>query len=118
MIEDCFLQFTKMYQKIEDFVYFPDAYYQQYENAKREKIFVDRNGEDLTGGKKYSNESEEYYYKALTRYLDAELYRPLPMRITESNQSESDVGIDAYTDLYLFYLMDREIKEGMRKLSN
>lgn len=118
MIEDCFLQFTKMYQKIEDFVYFPDAYYQQYENAKREKIFVDRNGEDLTGGKKYSNESEEYYYKALTRYLDAELYRPLAMRITESNQSESDVGIDAYTDLYLFYLMDREIKEGMRKLSN
>ena len=112
MVEDCFLQFTRMYLDITECDAFPENYYEQYKNGKREKIFQvcfdDESGnefkEDIAKEKRYVHESEDYYYKALLRYTDAELYQPIAMK------KDGDVEIDAYTDLYLFYLMDREIK--------
>ena len=114
MVEDCFLQFTRMYLDITECDVFPENYYEQYKNGEREKIFQvcfdDENGnefkDDIAKEKRYVHESEDYYYKALLRYTDAELYQPIAMK------KEGDVEIDAYTDLYLFYLMDREIKTG------
>ena len=112
MVEDCFLQFTRMYLDITKCNAFPENYYEQYNNGEREKIFQvcfdDENGkefkDDIAKEKRYVHESEDYYYKALLRYTDAELYQPIAMK------KAGDVEIDAYTDLYLFYLMDREIK--------
>ena len=121
MIEDCFLQFTRMYLDIREFEFFPDEYYKQYENGEREKIFrsqyTDDTGkvieEDIARDGRYFHESEEYYYKALSRYMDAELYHPINMGREadgrEINVIEQKI-VDAYTDLYLFYLFDREIK--------
>lgn len=115
MVEDCFLQFTRMYLDITECDAFPENYYEQYKNGEREKIFQvcfdDENGnefkDDIAKEKRYVHESEDYYYKALLRYTDAELYQPIAMK------KEGDVEIDAYTDLYLFYLMDRRIKENL-----
>ena len=123
MIEDCFLQFTRMYLDVKKCRAFPKEYYEQYTNGNREKIFAmdytDANGAkieiDVGKSKKYFNESEEYYYKALERYMDAELYKPLAM-IRKERDTEIDVVgekmVDAYTDLYLFYLMDQEIRNS------
>ena len=120
MIEDCFLQFTRMYLDISDCAFFPDEYYEQYENGEREKIFqctyINTMGKkitrDIARDKRYFNESKEYYYKALVRYLDAELYRPINM-MRKDGDHEIDVVkekiVDAYTDLYLFYLFDQEM---------
>ena len=123
MIEDCFLQFTRMYLDISKCDFFPDEYYKQYENGEREKIFncnyIDDTGKelvsDIAADKRYFGESEKYYYNALARYLDAELYRPISM-VGKDEDMETDIvkgrTIDAYTDLYLFYLMDQEMKKN------
>lgn len=116
MIEDCFLQFTRMYLDVSDCKYYPKEYYEQYQNGEREEIFSDilkGSGEhDTTASRKYFRESEEYYYKALVRYLDPELFYPISM-IRKENESEINVitekRIDAFTDLYLFFLMNREM---------
>lgn len=125
LIEDCFLQFTRMYLDITQCDVFPKDYYKQYENGKREEIFnikyIDESGkeveEDIAADKRYFEESEEYYYKALVRYLDPSLYYPITM-LRKEGDKEIDVVkeklIDAYTDLYLFYLMDQEIKVGRK----
>ena len=122
MIEDCFLQFTRMYLDISECTFFPDEYYEQYENGEREKIFqytyINSKGKkitrDIARNGRYFNESKEYYYKALVRYLDAELYRPISM-MRKDGDREIDVVkekiVDAYTDLYLFYLLDQEMKK-------
>lgn len=123
MVEDCFLQFTRMYLDITECDFFPKNYYEQYKNGEREKIFQvrfdDENGnefkDDIAKEKRYFHESEDYYYKALLRYTDAELYQPIAMERKEDEQVIDIVGekrIDAYTDLYLFYLMDKEMKEN------
>ena len=64
----------------------------------------------------YFNESEDYYYKALVSYLDAETYRPIAM--CNKNESVSNIAdiidkkvVDAYSDMYLFYLIDQELKD-------
>lgn len=123
MVEDCFLQFTRMYLDITECDFFPENYYEQYKNGEREKIFQvcfdDENGnefkDDIAKEKRYVHESQDYYYKALLRYTDAELYQPIAMK-REEGDMEVDVveekRIDAYTDLYLFYLMNREIKDN------
>lgn len=125
MIEDCFLQFTRMYLDIRECNFFPDEYYKQYKNGEREKIFhnsyindVDEKiTEDIAGDGRYFNESEEYYYRALARYLDAKLYYPINMT-RKDGDIEIDVVekkiVDAYTDLYLFYLLDQELKGGLK----
>lgn len=100
MITDCFLQFTRMYPDVCEFDFFPEEYYEQYENGEREAIFEEQIG-------RIYHESEEYYYKALVKYLDAELYVPIMKR---SNKEQNNT-IDAYTDLFIFYLMDREMKK-------
>lgn len=101
MITDCFLQFTRMYFDVSKCNFFPQEYYEQYKNSKREKIFGNREGV-------ICNESKDYYYTALIRYLDAEGYVPILKR----KGGEKATEIDAYTDLYLFYLMDQEIKKN------
>jgi len=122
MVEDCFLQFTRMYLDITECDFFAENYYEQYKNGEREQIFQvrfdDENEnefkDDIAKEKRYFHESEDYYYKALLRYTDAELYRPIAM---ERKEEEIDIvgekRIDAYTDLYLFYLMDRKMKENL-----
>lgn len=114
MIEDCFLQFTRMYLDIKDCNDFPSEYYEQYANGKREEIF--QRNYNIAGSQKYFNESEEYYYKALVNYLDAETYRPIAM--CNKNESVSNITdiidkkvVDAYSDMYLFYLIDQELKD-------
>lgn len=114
MIEDCFLQFTRMYLDIKDCNDFPSEYYEQYTNGKREEIF--QTNYNIAGSQKYFNESEEYYYKALVIYLDAETYRPIAM--CNRNESVPNIAdiidkkiVDAYSDMYLFYLIDQELKD-------
>lgn len=123
MIEDCFLQFTRMYLDIRECDFYPDEYYKQYKNGERENIFYssyindadEKVTEDIAGDGRYFNESEEYYYKALARYLDAKLYYPINMT-RKDRDKEIDVVekkiVDAYTDMYLFYLLDQELKGG------
>lgn len=115
MIEDCFLQFTRMYLDIKACKDFPSEYYEQYANGKREEIF--QSNYDITESQKYFNESEEYYYKALRKYLDAETYCPIAMYCKSESESLPDIAdiidkkvIDAYTDMYFFYLIDQELK--------
>lgn len=123
MVEDCFLQFTRMYLDISECDFFPDEYYKQYENGEREEIFrctyVNGRGKKITRNiardKRYFNESKEYYYTALGRYLDAELYHPINMERKDGNKEINvvkDKIVDAYTDLYLFYLLDQEMKRN------
>lgn len=114
MIEDCFLQFTRMYLDIKDCNEFPSEYYEQYANGKREVIF--QSSRNITDSTKYFNESEDYYYKALVSYLDAETYCPIVMHSKNGNLTGiTDIldkkVVDAYTDLYLFYLINQELKE-------
>lgn len=123
MVEDCFLQFTRMYLDISECDFFPDEYYKQYENGEREEIFrctyVNNRGKKITKNiardKRYFNESKEYYYTALGRYLDAELYHPINMKRKDGDKEINvikDKIVDAYTDLYLFYLLDQEMKRN------
>lgn len=112
MIEDCFLQFTRMFLDIRECNAFPSEYYDQYINGKREKIFL--SSYNIAG--KYFNESADYYYKALINYLDAEKYYPIAM-YSQSGGMEKITDIidkkivDAYTDMYLFYLIDQNLRE-------
>ena len=112
MIEDCFLQFTRMYLDFKDCNDFPSEYYQQYANGKREVIF--QSSHNITDSTKYFNESEDYYYTALASYLDAETYCPIAMHSKNDNLAGvTDIldkkVVDAYTDLYLFYLINQEL---------
>lgn len=99
MVEDCFLQFSRMYTKIEGKESYPSAYYQQYANGKRKQF--------LYGG--WEDESEEYYYTAVLRYIDSEQYVPFLERDAKS------FYLDAYTDLYLFQLIHKEIQKEYNK---
>lgn len=101
LIEDCFLQFSRMYENMGELKYYPLNYYEQYENGKRkEYLYPDKK-------KLYEYESEDYYYKALMRYIDAQNYKPI---LTQKWRGDTDY-IDAYTDLYLFHLMVEEQKQ-------
>ncbi len=93
LIEDCFLQFTRMYADISGRPFYPENYFKQFENGKRKESLFPAADKD--------SESEDYYYTALARYTDPERYVPLLRR-------KKDSYIDAFTDLYLFREMSRE----------
>lgn len=104
LVEDCFLQFTRMYKDISEFDFYPEEYYNQYANGKRKQYLYAEKPEEK---KKFERESEDYYYKALTRYMAPQLYKPVLSR-----KKEAADFIDAYTDLYLFQMMNEAIENN------
>lgn len=103
LIEDCFLQFERMYEDITKLNYYPDAYYQQYRNVRKTLI---KSKDDQPEKTEYVE--IPYYYTAALRYISADKYVPYFDRSEEEQASEY---IDAYTDLYFFRLL----KERMDK---
>lgn len=96
LIEDCFLQFSRMYRDITKFAFYPDAYYKQYANGARKEFLY---------GIKNLNESEEYYYTAEAAYVSRERY--VPYLEWDNKTGWDDDYIDAYSDLYFFWLLQR-----------
>lgn len=108
LIEDCFLQFGRMYEDIAKLDYYPDAYYQQFANVKKEEVKSEENKPEGDKPKKTGDVEIPYYYTAVFRYVSAERYVPYFERSEAEQKSEY---IDAYTDLYFFRLL----KEKMDK---
>lgn len=109
LIEDCFLQFSRMYGDIAEIGFYPDNYFEQYSNGKRKQYLYSGTALEPL----YRYESEDYYYKAALRYMDSQNYEPL------SGREEPEDYVDAYTDLYFFYLINEEIhKRTLSKEEN
>lgn len=102
LVEDCFLQFQRMYEDISALDYYPEAYYKQYAGGKRRESIFRMRGKDA--GKEYAYESEKYYYKAALAYISPENYVPLLEWEENGNNEEY---IDGYTDLYFFQQLVR-----------
>ena len=98
LIEDCFLQFGRMYEDITQFDYYPQAYYEQFKNA----TVMDTDEKE---------EKEGFYHTAAQRYVSADRYVPYFDRSERSQKSEY---IDAYTDLYFFRLLKEKMVENKK----
>lgn len=98
LIEDCFLQFRRMYQDITELDYYPDAYYKQFQSAT------------VTDGGK---EKDGFYYTAALRYIGVDRYIPYLSKKESVGSTNGPGGnpeyIDAYTDLYFFGLLKAEM---------
>lgn len=112
LIEDCFLQFQRMYADIAEWDYYPDAYYHQFENMKKEK---NEKGEE-------KDVEIPYYYTAALRYVSADRYVPyLDRKMSVDSQNEPEKKqeyIDAYTDLYFFKLLKEEMDKDEKDKDN
>lgn len=106
LTEDCFLQFSKIYEFIPGMGCYSEKYYKQFENGARKKYLYPES--EYWG----EIESEDYYYVALAKYLDTQAYEPLLSRKKEIDY------IDAYTDLYIFSRMRPEIKRKEAESKN
>lgn len=76
IIKDCFIQFSKMYVKIEEIDIMPNKYYNAFK-------------------------SSAYTYGAIKRYIAPDNNWPLKMRVGSSKKE-----IDCYTDLYFFSYLE------------
>lgn len=76
IIKDCFIQFSKMYVKIEEIDIMPNKYYNAFK-------------------------SSAYTYRAIKRYIAPDNNWPLKMRVGSSKKE-----IDCYTDLYFFSYLE------------
>ncbi|MCC8089517.1 MAG: hypothetical protein LIO79_09720 [Rikenellaceae bacterium] len=115
LILDCFLQFTRMYENIMEYDYFPERYYKQFDNSGLDDIFPGCGSSETAGG------SDEYYETVVSRYLDGTFRPKIFDKYSYDNQYEKiredkdNKYIDAFTDLYLFRLMDEKTADARQK---
>ena len=79
IIKDCFIQFSKMYVKIEEIDIMPNKYYNAFKTSA-------------------------YTYGAIKRYIAPDNNWPLKMRVGSSKKE-----IDCYTDLYFFSYLEENL---------